>query len=53
MFEDGEPYIKSPEEVDKIYWMTIEEIFNHSKAPTWLVDCIKEAEKLRKTFTYS
>ena len=52
-FEEGEPYIKSPDEVDQVYWMTTEEIFNHSNAPNWLIDSIKEAEKLRKTSTYS
>lgn len=52
-FEEGEPYIKSPAEVDKVYWMTKEEIFNHSNAPIWLNDSIKEAEKLRKTSTDS
>lgn len=51
-FEEGEPYIKSPDEVDQVYWMTTEEIFNHSNATNWLIDSIKEAEKLRKTSTY-
>jgi 8-oxo-dGTP diphosphatase len=45
-FEKGEPYAKSPEEVDAVFWMTTEEIANHPKAPIWLIDSIEEAEKL-------
>ncbi|MED3962623.1 hypothetical protein [Niallia taxi] len=39
--------------VEKVYWMTTEEIFNHSNAPIGLIDNIKEAKNLRKTSTDS
>lgn len=44
--EDGEPYVKSPDEVDAVYWMTTDEIMNHPNSPIWLIESIKEAEKL-------
>ncbi|KQL18453.1 NUDIX domain-containing protein [Cytobacillus solani] len=49
--EEGEPFAKSPEEVNAVYWMTAEEIGNHPKTPIWLIDSIKEAEKLLKNKT--
>ncbi|WP_010676721.1 NUDIX hydrolase [Bacillus timonensis] len=45
-FKEGEPFAKSPDEVDSVYWMTTEDIVNHPKAPIWLIDSIKEAEAL-------
>lgn len=50
--EDGEPFVKSPDEVDAVYWMTTDEIVIHPKAPIWLIDSIKEAETLLKLNTY-
>jgi 8-oxo-dGTP diphosphatase len=47
-WEEGEPYPKSPDEVDAIYWMTAEEVQNHPEAPPWLVDSVKEADIQRK-----
>lgn len=47
-FDEGEPFAKSPEEVGAVYWMTTDEIVNHPKTPIWLLDSIKEAEKLLK-----
>lgn len=51
-FDEGEPFAKSPEEVDAVYWMTTDEIVNHPKTPIWLLDSIKEAEKLLKYKTF-
>ncbi|WP_077618223.1 NUDIX hydrolase [Bacillus sinesaloumensis] len=51
-FEAGEPFAKSPDEVDAVFWMTTDEIVNHPKAPSWLVDGIKEAETLLKLNIY-
>ncbi|MEI4771648.1 NUDIX hydrolase [Psychrobacillus sp. FJAT-51614] len=51
-FENGEPFAKSPEEVDAVFWMSTDEIVNHPKAPIWLTDSIKEAEALLKVKTY-
>ncbi|GAA0320018.1 NUDIX domain-containing protein [Bacillus carboniphilus] len=45
----GEPYRKSPDEVENIYWMTSEEILNHQKTPPWLKDSITKADKLLLT----
>lgn len=45
-FDDGEPFAKSPDEVDAVYWMTLEEIIYHPTAPIWLKDSIQEAEAL-------
>ncbi|UFT98360.1 DNA mismatch repair protein MutT [Radiobacillus kanasensis] len=44
--ETGEPYPKSPDEVEAIYWMTTEEIMKHPNAPIWLKESIQEAEEV-------
>lgn len=48
---EGEPFAKSPDEVDAVYWMSTEEIVSHPKAPIWLIDSIKAAENLLKKKT--
>lgn len=45
-FEEGEPFAKSPDEVDAVYWMTTDEVLNHPRAPIWLINSIQEAEAL-------
>ncbi|MBM7587039.1 8-oxo-dGTP pyrophosphatase MutT (NUDIX family) [Bacillus pakistanensis] len=50
-FDHGEPYAKSPDEVDAVYWMASEEILNHVNSPIWLKDSIVKAETLRKEQT--
>jgi NADH pyrophosphatase NudC (nudix superfamily) len=50
-FEKGDPFPKSPDEVDAVFWMSTDEIVNHPKAPIWLADSIKEAEALLKVKT--
>ncbi|THE13040.1 NUDIX domain-containing protein [Bacillus timonensis] len=47
-FKEGEPFSKSPDEVDAVYWMSTEEIVSHPKAPIWLIESVKEAENLLK-----
>jgi 8-oxo-dGTP diphosphatase len=49
--KEGEPFAKSPDEVDEVFWMTTDEIVNHPKSPVWLVDSIKEAEEILKLRT--
>lgn len=44
----GEPFAKSPDEVEAVFWMTGEEIFYHEKAPIWLKESIREAEAIRE-----
>ncbi|WP_042161501.1 NUDIX hydrolase [Paenibacillus gorillae] len=45
-FDEGEPFAKSPDEVDAVYWMTTDEILNHPRSPIWLKDSIQEAGAL-------
>lgn len=45
--ESGEPFVKSPDEVEKVLWMTAEEINSHPKSPIWLKESIQAAEKIR------
>ena len=47
-YKSGVPYRKSPDEVAKVYWMTIEDVRNHLNIPVWLKHNIILAEKLRK-----
>lgn len=43
--EDGEPYIKSKDEVEAFFWMTKDEIKSHPQAPSWLIASVEVAEK--------
>lgn len=45
-YDKGEPYAKSPDEVDAVYWMGIDDILNHPKSPIWLKDSVREADAL-------
>jgi 8-oxo-dGTP diphosphatase len=47
-FDFGEPYAKSTDEVEAVYWMGYEEIQDHVNSPIWLKESIKKAETLRK-----
>ena len=44
--ESGEPFAKSPDEVDDVIWMTTQQILNNSNLPVYLKENIKLAEKL-------
>ncbi|WP_404458536.1 NUDIX hydrolase [Sutcliffiella horikoshii] len=46
-WESGEPYPKSPDEVEAVHWMTTEEIINHPQTESFLHDNIREADRLR------
>ena len=47
-YKSGVPHCKSPDEVAKVYWMTIEEVINHPNTPVWLKRNITLAEEVRK-----
>jgi ADP-ribose pyrophosphatase YjhB (NUDIX family) len=47
-YDQGTAHCKSPDEVEKIYWMTCDEIMNHPKTPPWTMESIKRAENQRK-----
>lgn len=46
-FDEGEPYAKSPDEVEAVYWMEYEEILSHPQAPIWLKESIQAAKDCR------
>ncbi|TYS68082.1 NUDIX domain-containing protein [Sutcliffiella horikoshii] len=46
-WQSGEPYPKSPDEVEAVHWMTTEEIINHPRTESYLHDNISEADRLR------
>ncbi|WP_264737669.1 NUDIX hydrolase [Cytobacillus firmus] len=50
-YASGEAFPLSSDEVEKVLWLTTEEILNHPKAPIYLKDSIKRAEAL--TLTHS
>ncbi|WP_248925350.1 NUDIX domain-containing protein [Paenibacillus hamazuiensis] len=43
----GEPYCKSKDEVENVYWMTCEEAILHPKCPPWTKEDIVRAENVR------
>lgn len=42
--DTGEPFVKSPDEVEAVFWLTADEIFEHPNAPIWLKESIEEAQ---------
>ncbi|MHA1995411.1 MAG: NUDIX hydrolase [Candidatus Hodarchaeales archaeon] len=47
-YKSGVPHCKSPDEVAKIYWMTLEEVRSHPNIPVWFERNIILAEEVRK-----
>ena len=47
-YSDGEPYAKSPDEVESVHWMTKDELIHHEKTPIWLQENIEKAEEVKK-----
>lgn len=45
--DTGEPFVKSPDEVEAVFWLTEDEIFAHPNAPIWLKESIEEAQFLQ------
>jgi 8-oxo-dGTP pyrophosphatase MutT (NUDIX family) len=45
-YESGEGFPKSADEVESVFWLTTEEIVNHSSSPEYLKESIKRAEAL-------
>ncbi len=50
-YKSGRAYCKSPDEVAKVYWMTIEEVINHSSIPIWLKRNIMLADSIRQSLS--
>ncbi|WP_066308074.1 NUDIX hydrolase [Bacillus sp. FJAT-29814] len=44
----GEPFAKSPDEVDAVVWLTTEQILSNPQLPIYLKDNIKLADSLLK-----
>ncbi|MCM3759019.1 NUDIX domain-containing protein [Sporosarcina aquimarina] len=45
-YESGEAFCKSPDEVEKVLWLTTEEIVTHSNSPQFLKQSIQHADML-------
>lgn len=45
-YESGEAFPKSTDEVEKVLWLTTEEVLNHPNSPIYLKKSIKQAETL-------
>lgn len=45
-YESGEALPIIPDEVEKVFWLTSEEILNHPKSPIYLKENIKKSEAL-------
>jgi 8-oxo-dGTP diphosphatase len=41
--EAGEAYPKSPDEVERVFWLSADEIFSHPQAPDYLKESITRA----------
>lgn len=44
--DSGEAFPKSPDEVERVLWLTTDEILSHSNSPIYLKESIKHAEAL-------
>jgi len=49
-YKSGEAIAKSPDEVESVHWMTVQQVNNHPNAPDYLRESIRRAEKIRRTF---
>ncbi|MFS0861176.1 NUDIX hydrolase [Fredinandcohnia sp. 179-A 10B2 NHS] len=45
-YKSGEAYPKSPDEVEKVLWLTTEQVIEHSNSPVFLKDSIKRSESI-------
>ena len=45
---DGEPYAKSPDEVESVHWLTKDEIIRHKKTPVWLRENMEIADRVKQ-----
>ncbi|MDG5471453.1 NUDIX domain-containing protein [Jeotgalibacillus sp. ET6] len=45
-YESGEAFPKCPDEVEKVIWLSTEEVLNHPLSPVYLKESIKQAESL-------
>lgn len=45
-YESGEAFCKSPDEVEKVLWLTTEDIVNHSNSQLFLKQSIQHAQAL-------
>ncbi|RKL65153.1 DNA mismatch repair protein MutT [Salipaludibacillus neizhouensis] len=43
-YSSGEAFPKSPDEVERVLWLSTEEVLNHPKSPIYLKESIKRAE---------
>lgn len=48
-FDKGDPYVKSPDEVESVHWMTTDEILNNVETQYYLRDSILAADAMRKS----
>ena len=44
-YASGDPIISDPDEVAAIQWMTLVEVLNHPKAPTWTKEDLLSAQR--------
>ena len=44
-YASGEIMITDPDEVAAVDWMTLEDVLNHPKTPTWTKEDLLEAQK--------
>ncbi|WP_033826814.1 NUDIX hydrolase [Bacillus andreraoultii] len=47
-YDSGVAFPNSPNEVERVFWLSTEEILSHSKAPIYLKESIKQAESLNR-----
>ncbi|MCA1029644.1 NUDIX domain-containing protein [Bacillus timonensis] len=47
--EEGEPFVKSPNEIESVHWMTLDEVLEHDNSPIWLKDSLGDAMKWKKS----
>lgn len=47
-YESGKAIAKSPDEVAAVYWMTAQQVYEHSNAPDYLRESIKRAEDIKR-----
>ncbi|MCR8644604.1 NUDIX domain-containing protein [Paenibacillus sp. N1-5-1-14] len=45
-YAEGTAHSKSPDEVEAVHWLTVEEVMRHHKAPEWTKESVRRAAEV-------
>jgi 8-oxo-dGTP diphosphatase len=48
-YHSGEAFAKSPDEVDGVFWLTLDDALSHPNSPPWVKDSLTRAAQVRES----